>query len=569
MPNNLKELVKVTKTLTLLYVEDDEESRNATLKLLYNFFSDIVIATNGLEAIDKLLNNKIDLIISDINMPVLNGLEMLEKIRENKNDTPTIFLSAHNESEYFTQAIKLGAEYFILKPIQQDQFIAAISKIINIINIKLQNIHYKEYLEHEVSAQTKELRYKLHFDNNTKLLNRYSFFEDIQDVKQPLLFLIDINKFKMINEVYGSDIGTKVLVEFGQFLLNFFDESFKVYRLAGNEYAVLSSHNIENQNKYQNYLDNLFNSLNDFCIKSNQDTISVEVTIGISKTTDSTYENAEIALEYAKNNKISYAIYSSEIDKRKESTEILKRKNMIRLAIEQKRILPVYQAIVDSDQKIVKHEILMRIQEENSNKLISPYFFLAVALKTSLYDQLSSIIIFNALEKLKNSNESLSINFAYSDIKNQIFVKEIDTFFSNNPSIGNRAVFEITEDESIKNYDDVKKFIKHFKTYGVRIAIDDFGTGFSNFEHILEIEPNYLKIDGSLIKNIATDSRSFTLVQAIVQFSHKLGIKIIAEFVHNEQVFNMLKDLGVDEYQGYYFSEPSLTTQQKVNVVSI
>jgi len=552
MHTDLKELVKTSKTLKLLYVEDDEEARSATLKLLQNFFIDIITAIDGQEALNYIKNNKFDLILSDINMPNINGLDMIHQIRINGNQTPAILLSAHNESAYFTEAIKLGIEYFILKPIQRGKFIDAINKVVNIINLKEENEHYKNFLEDEIQTRTKELKYKLHFDNNTKLLNRFSFFEDIQKIEQPLLFLLDINKFKMINEVYGTHIGNLVLRKFANFLVDICKgKAYEVYRISGDEFAILGEFNISNENHYRECLISFFRKLNNFIVKSYNDTISIEVCIGISTTINDTFETAEVALDYAKENRINYTIYSEKINKKNKSAEILKTKNMIRLALEEKRIVPVYQAIVDKNKTIVKHEILMRIQKENSTELISPYFFLDVAVKTSLYDQLSNIIIFEALKLLQTSTYTLNI-------KNTYLIKKIDAFFNQYPHIGKRAVFEITEDEGIDDYEDVKNFIKHFQKFGVKVAIDDFGTGFSNFENILEIEPYYLKIDGSLIKNIDKDTRSFTLVQAIVKFSHKLGIKIIAEYVHSEQIFNMLKALEVDEYQGYYFSEPDI-----------
>jgi len=557
MAIDIKKIIHTTKTLKLLYVEDDDDARKATLKLLNNFFTDITISEDGQDALDKLKEAKYDLILSDINMPNKNGLEMLEELRHNGDNTPTIFLSAHNESEYFTEAIKLGIEYFILKPIQQEQFVDGINKIVQLIDLKKQNEHYKNFLEDEILTRTKELKHKLHFDSQTKLLNRFSFFENIQKIEEPLVFLLDIDKFRMINEVYGNNIGSHVLNEFSLFLLSICnDTNKKAYRISGDEFAILGHVDNKIENEHITYVESFFNKLNDFTIDANNDIISLEVTVGISSDKDNTFESAEVALEFAKDNKLRYKVYSSKIDKRSQSTEILKRKNMIRLAIEQNRIVPVYQGIVDKSQNIVKYETLMRIKKDNSDELISPYYFLDVAIKTSLYDKLSYIIIFDALKLLQTSLISLSINFTYSDIKNVSLMKEIDSFFSRHPYIGERAIFEITEDESIKNYDDVKNFIKHFQSYGVRVAIDDFGTGFSNFEHILELEPNYLKIDGSLIKNIDNDPRSYTLVQAIVKFSHKLGIKVISEFVHNEVVFEMLKELDVDEYQGFYFCEP-------------
>jgi EAL domain-containing protein (putative c-di-GMP-specific phosphodiesterase class I) len=251
-----------------------------------------------------------------------------------------------------------------------------------------------------------------------------------------------------------------------------------------------------------------------------------------------------------------FAMYSSAIDKRKEDQDSLVWKDKIKSAIEEHCIVPVYQPIVNRLGEAVKYETLMRLREKESGKLISPFFFLDVAIKTRLYSVLSTATIFEALRLLDTSGHTLSFNFTYGDIKNSELLSEIELFLRNRPNLGNRVVFEITESESIENYDDVKRFMKRFRAYGVKFAIDDFGSGFSNFENKLEIHPDYLKIDGSLIKAIDTDEKSYILVKAIVQFSHELGIKVIAEYVHSEIIFTMLKALDVDEYQGFYFSEP-------------
>jgi EAL domain-containing protein (putative c-di-GMP-specific phosphodiesterase class I) len=216
----------------------------------------------------------------------------------------------------------------------------------------------------------------------------------------------------------------------------------------------------------------------------------------------------------------------------------------------------VYQPIVDANEKIVKYETLMRLKNEETGELISPFFFLDIAIKTGLYSALSSHIIFESLHLLDSTSHEISFNFTYGDIKNEILIRNIESFLKVSNGIGSRAIFEIVESENIESYSDIKNFIKKFRQYGVRFAIDDFGSGFSNFEYILEIEPDYLKIDGSLIKNIDTDKKAYILVSAIVEFSHKLGIKVIAEYVHSKVIFEMLKVIEVDEYQGFYFSEP-------------
>ena len=120
----------------------------------------------------------------------------------------------------------------------------------------------------------------------------------------------------------------------------------------------------------------------------------------------------------------------------------------------------------------------------------------------------------------------------------------------------NRLVFEILESENLSDYDFLEEFVLKYKKLGVKIAIDDFGSGYSNFIRIIRLKPDYLKIDGSLIKNIDKDNNSYEIVKSIIAFSKTLNIRTIAEYVHSEEIFNLLLELDVDEFQGYYFGKP-------------
>ena len=557
MNSLLKELRFLSHDLKLLYVEDDDKARVTTGEMLQNLFDNIIVAEHGLEALELFAQNSFDIIITDINMPKMNGIEMLREIRKQDTKVSVIILSAYNESGYFLDAIELGVDGFIIKPLKFKQFLNVIQKIIYKIQAEKQVEVYHQSLEFEVEERTKELQRKLYYDDLTGLLSRYSFFEDIHSVDTPILFMIDINKFKIINEIYGTSVGSLVLKRFAQFLQNFASgQTYKVYRLSADEFILWDDVDHIDFEKYEDELQRFFQELSTFSVEVNDDTISVEVTIGISTAREDAFESAKVALEYAKLHKKPYAMYSTAIDKRKEEQNALVWKAKIKKAIQENNIIPFYQAIVDNHGKIIKYETLMRLRDSDTNEYISPFYFLDISIKTGLYSQLSSYIIFSALNKIEETGVTLSINFTYSDIKNSMFIGEIEEYIRTHSKVGHLAVFEITESESIENYDDVKSFIKRFKKYGVRFAIDDFGSGFSNFEYILEIEPDYLKIDGSLIKHINTDEKSLILVRAIVQFSHELGIKVIAEYVHSDIVFNILKALNVDEYQGFYFAKP-------------
>jgi len=122
--------------------------------------------------------------------------------------------------------------------------------------------------------------------------------------------------------------------------------------------------------------------------------------------------------------------------------------------------------------------------------------------------------------------------------------------------VGSRLVIEIVESESIENFEEVMHFINKVKSYGCKIAIDDFGTGYSNFEYLMKLKVDYIKIDGSMIKDIDTNKDAQVIVSIIVDFAKRMGIKVIAEFVENESILNKVKELGIEYSQGYHFSMP-------------
>ena len=150
----------------------------------------------------------------------------------------------------------------------------------------------------------------------------------------------------------------------------------------------------------------------------------------------------------------------------------------------------------------------------------------------------------------------ISINICADDLLNE----ETKSFIFNqleNFKEPQRVIFELVESEDLHEVSGLKEFISTIKRMGCKVAIDDFGTGFSNFSYLLDLEPDYLKIDGSLIKNIDKDEKSYNIVDTIVTFAHKLNITVIAEFIHSKEVLEICKELNVDEYQGYFFGEPS------------
>jgi len=570
-------LYKLTKDLHVLYVEDDRGMLEEMIELLRSYFADITFAEDGELGLQEYLkfykqnNSYYDIVIADISMPKMNGVEMSREILEINKDQHIIIISAHNESDYLLDLINMGISHFLTKPLQTNKLKDVFYKNAKAIhNCKLASAYHENIkslnteLEEKVKEQTKSLRQRIYFDSMTGLSNRVALFEDLEAADIPILFLIDIDKLIVVNELYGTEGGNHVIKEFVAFLKEFAQEnSYKVYRLSGDEFILADFVNFIDMDRYEHDLNKLFELLKGFNINYHNNIITIDVTIGVSIAQVNSVENADIALRYAKENGKPYMVYSNMINTKEEKRKALKWKDEIKCAINEGRIVPVYQGIVNRHGEIVKYETLMRMQEKNSKKLISPYCFLDTAIKTKQYVALSRIIILQALEDVKNTDKDITINFAYSDIMNYYFINELENILASK-SIGHRLIFELVESEHIRDYYELKEFIKRFRRYDVRIAIDDFGSGFSNFEHILEIRPDYLKIDGSLIKKIDKDPDSLVLVKAIIGFSHDLGIKVIAEFVSTEAIYDILRELDTDEYQGFYFCEPNIGFQDSI-----
>jgi len=231
---------------------------------------------------------------------------------------------------------------------------------------------------------------------------------------------------------------------------------------------------------------------------------------------------------------------------------------LVKYAIENEKILLYYQPIFNNKTlEIEKYEVLFRIEDENGN-IVSPGDILSVIKETKYYRYLTEKIITKALETLeKYKDVRFSINISYEDIADDYIKNRVILNKCSNKNLKNRLVFEILESESIKDFKNVREFVENIRKCDIKFAIDDFGSGYSNFLYLAELKPDYLKIDGSLIRDIHKKEELRKIVETINCFAHSQGIKTIAEFVHSDEVFNIVKEIGIDYSQGFYLGKPS------------
>ncbi|WP_321468161.1 EAL domain-containing protein [Halarcobacter sp.] len=299
----------------------------------------------------------------------------------------------------------------------------------------------------------------------------------------------------------------------------------------------------------------IFNNIisSQFFLINTKNTIDIDVTIGCSKGLDrDLLVYAERALHSAKMNYIHFMYYDSKLYKNHFINEELL--TTLHRNINNKTVEPYFQAIQDNKtSKIIKYEALMRIIDKEGN-IIMPQAFIEKARKYRLFNKMMEILILKVIKYIKKYKIEVSINLDYSDILNPT-MKNIIIDNIKNSNVGKYLTIEILESKKISNYYLVNDFINDLKAYDVKIAIDDFGSGFSNYEHILNINTDYIKLDGSLIKKIDVDVY-YNLLKSIVQFCKEQDIKVVAEFVSDLKIQRYVKSLDIDYSQGYYIGKP-------------
>ncbi len=400
----------------------------------------------------------------------------------------------------------------------------------------------------------------LNTDSLTKLGSRDKLHRDLNDTSYPCLVLINIDRFSQINDFYGHEFGDKVLQAFSQTLQSEIQEKcvypYDLYRYGGDEFAVRIS-KYEKEEILDIFLSILEKIERDSIYVEGRE-ININLSCGVSfEGSSEALLSADMALKISKKEQKSLVVFSEQNSLNQQYKDNLFWAGKIKLAIEQNRVVPFFQPIVDNKNLgFHKYEALVRIIKTNGD-IVPPFSFLDIAKQTKQYLQLTKIMIEKSFATFKEQKDlEFSVNLTIEDIfcpdmQNYLFEK-----LDQNPDIAKRLVLEIVESESIEDYEQIIEFIKVVKSKGCKIAIDDFGSGYSNFEYLVKLQADYIKIDGSLIRNINTQRESYVVVSTIVNFAKQMGIKTIAEYIEDEEILKTTKKLGIDYSQGYHFSPP-------------
>jgi diguanylate cyclase (GGDEF)-like protein len=386
--------------------------------------------------------------------------------------------------------------------------------------------------------------------------------ENFINLNDYILATLDIDYFKTVNDTYGHDVGDKILTKTAQIMTSTVrTKEDIVIRYGGEEFIILAKINRNDNLSAINVIERIFKNIQEteFYI-NNLEFIKITVSIGVnlvpykSRSFSDAFKLADLALYNAKNKgRDNIEIYDERENKHNDLSLSI---SEIKDAIEKKQITCFYQKIIDTKtQEISHYEALLRIIDKNGN-VILPEKILPVIKGTFILRNITKAVLKICYKQLQENRDiKINVNLNPKDIIDNSILQILKSFALED-NISNRLGLEIVESEDLITCKEAKDNLLMLKNLGYKLFIDDFGSGYSNFIYLTEIKTDYIKIDGSIISKMLEDKICFLLVKSIIDFAKEANIKVVAEYVINKEIYEMVKLLGVDYVQGYYFSIP-------------
>ncbi len=413
-------------------------------------------------------------------------------------------------------------------------------------------------------------------DPLTELYNRRRFQNEFKRIlaESPqvndsgALIFFDIDQFKTVNDTSGHPMGDQLLREISNKLKQHSNEFDLVARLGGDEFAIVKQHC--SQSSAEDFAKRFCEIAKSIKFYNNGSTHNISLSIGIAlypqhgKNTEELMANADLAMYKAKsdnNARSSWHTYSSLASDKAELYARVTWKRKIEQALENNRFELYFQPILDIHGEKVSHfETLLRMRDDY-DEVISPGSFIAIAESSGLINEIDVLVVTLAITALSefhkiDSEISLSVNLSAKAVSNKNFLSIVEAATRDILVDKSKLIFELTETSAVEDLNTAITQIQNFRNLGYKFALDDFGVGFSSWYYLRQLPVDYVKIDGSFVRNLAKNIEDRLFVKAINDVAQGLGKHTIAEFVEDQYALALLSAMGVNYAQGYEIGRP-------------
>lgn len=547
----------------ILVIDDEASIRKALQIGLTSEEFEVDLASDGVSGIHLGQQGSYDVLIADLCLPDMNGLDVIKQIKASSPSIIPIIITGKGSMQSSLEAIRLEVSDYIEKPLSLAAIKSAIARCLE-----------KRALTAKV-AETRA-RQKLLSDSLTGLPDRSQFIDRLEHALNReqahegagfAHILIGIDRFKIVNEVYGHVIGDKVLIEVASRLRDCIATTDIAARMNGDEFAVLID-NADNYDMVMAEAERIKGSI-ERPILVDDTKINLTISVGIVmrrrfyESSDDVFRDAEMALSSCKNQG-GGLIKVFEKTMLEQAVESLQFENELQIGIKNQEFFLSYQPIIElQDQRCAGFEALIRWKHPERG-ILSPNDFIPKAENCGLIDQIGNWVLNEACRQIRewqngfsnHKNIVININISVSQFLQPRFVNVLSGILREHGINPESIKLELTESVLMENSDASIKILNDIRAAGIKIAIDDFGTGYSALSYIQRFPLDDLKIGESFIRNIASDTECYEIVKTIVDLSKTLGLNVVAEGVENEEQLKKIKSLNIDMAQGYLFSTP-------------
>ncbi|MDQ2694509.1 MAG: EAL domain-containing protein [Pseudomonadota bacterium] len=425
----------------------------------------------------------------------------------------------------------------------------------------------------EEKTSEQRIAYLADHDSLTGLINRRRFQERLDEQISysrrygpgGALLFIDLDQFKYVNDTYGHHTGDEYLRQVSQHLRNTLRKSDILGRLGGDEFGVILP-NSDREHACQAAAV-LLKTLNtqEFIFEGRRTHFGASIGVALfpahGQRAGDLLARADSAMYSAKEQgRNTYRLFEESIDAARMKGKV-HWEDRIRDALRNDRLRLFFQPIVELESGIIRHyETLLRMVGE-AGEIIGPSAFIGIAERFGMIRDIDRWVVEQAIRAQGASRQTsmpvaLTVNLSgrhFGSLEILDLVQEATQRYQASPD---HIVFEVTETAAVEKFTDACDFIEALRAKGYRFALDDFGAGFSSFHYLKHIPVDYVKIDGSFVRNLHRDRADRIFVKAIAEMAHALEVVPIAEFVENRETVEILKDLGVPLGQGYHFARP-------------
>jgi diguanylate cyclase (GGDEF)-like protein/PAS domain S-box-containing protein len=430
----------------------------------------------------------------------------------------------------------------------------------------------------EKHGMLQQMAWNAKHDSLTGLLNRGEMERRLKNAldtaknlhREHVLLYIDLDQFKVVNDTCGHNAGDELLRQIGGKIAGNLRHRDTLARLGGDEFGVLMENCTITQG--QHIAEKIVHIIQDFRFVWEDKIFRIGASIGVVKINhesanlEQIFADADTACYTAKENGRNRAQLHTYGD---EDLAVRRREmqwvTVINKAMDEDRFSLHLQKVTSlSDENDFYWEVLLRMVDVENNKLVSPNAFLPAAERYGLMQSVDRWVLNNTLlamhhckkDECQTQFHDFSVNLSGASLMDNKFLKYAKEMFDEHNTDTQRLCFEITETAAIANFTKAREFIKEMKKLGCRFALDDFGSGMSSFGYLKNLPVDYIKIDGSFVKNLNKDLVDLATVESINRIGHLMNMRTVAEFAEEEDILEKLRNIGVDYAQGFAIHRP-------------